>query len=292
MRRWRSAGARSLRRKSQSVRQTRDVRQAAQDCGDVPPEKTAGIEQDGADFHNGFSGYLGCLDQRSLVARKPLVFLAVSASTWTARYDVNRVLALTSKSTITAMMWKGSFAIRHVGDRQATAIEARSAHSFARHTHDEYGIGVMLAGAQRSWSGRGTVEAGAGDLITVNPGEVHDGTPIGESRTWAMLYLFPERMAAIAADIREGDQTDMEFVNPVLSDRRAADRFVAAYTYLTDDEPEAAGERVILLVAGLLHDKSVPRQVMQSPLAHVRARIDDDPASRNRKRRASSRNQP
>jgi AraC-like DNA-binding protein/quercetin dioxygenase-like cupin family protein len=194
------------------------------------------------------------------------------------RHHVNRVLALTRESTIIAMMRKGSFAIRHVGDRQATAIEARSAHSFARHTHDEYGIGVMLAGAQRSWSGRGTVEAGAGDLITVNPGEVHDGTPIGESRTWAMLYLSPERMAAIAADILEGDQTDMEFVSPVLSDRRAADRFVAAYSSLTDDEPEAAGERLILLVAGLLHDKSVPRQVVQSPLAHVRARIDDDPA--------------
>ncbi|WP_375781517.1 AraC family ligand binding domain-containing protein [Roseococcus suduntuyensis] len=31
-----------------------------------------------------------------------------------------------------------------------------------------------------SSSGRGPVEAGPGDVITVNPGEVHDGAPIGE----------------------------------------------------------------------------------------------------------------
>jgi len=176
-------------------------------------------------------------------------------------------------------MKRDSFTIRHVADRQTTAVEARSAQSFARHTHDEYGIGVIIDGAQRSWSGRGSVEAGAGDLITVNAGEVHDGTPIGESRTWAMLYLLPETLTAIACDIREGNRAGVEFASPVSSDRRAADRFVAAYTALTSGEPEAAGERLILLIAGLLHERSMPSRAMQLPLTHVRARIDDDPAS-------------
>jgi hypothetical protein len=39
VRRWRSAGAPSLRRKSHWVRRTRDVRRAANDCGHVPRQK-------------------------------------------------------------------------------------------------------------------------------------------------------------------------------------------------------------------------------------------------------------
>ncbi|MBV8806648.1 MAG: helix-turn-helix domain-containing protein [Sinobacteraceae bacterium] len=38
-------------------------------------------------------------------------------------------------------------------------------HSFPRHSHDQFGIGVMTAGAQRSWSGIGQVESGAGQLL-------------------------------------------------------------------------------------------------------------------------------
>ena len=52
---------------------------------------------------------------------------------------------------------------------------ADSAHAFGRQTHDQFGIGLIERGAQKSASGRGIVEAGAGDMITVNPGEVHDG---------------------------------------------------------------------------------------------------------------------
>jgi hypothetical protein len=81
-------------------------------------------------------------------------------------------------------MPSNAFSIQSMAGRGVVAVKARSGKTFARHTHEDYGIGILLAGAQRSWSGRGTVEAGVGDLITVNPGEVHDGAPIGGSRTW------------------------------------------------------------------------------------------------------------
>jgi len=84
------------------------------------------------------------------------------------------------------------------------AVEARSSHAFPRHTHDNYGTGLIARGAQRSWSGRGTLEAGPGNIITCNPGEVHDGAPIGDAREWKMLYLAPPLLGAIVSDIREG----------------------------------------------------------------------------------------
>ena len=70
-----------------------------------------------------------------------------------------------------------------------------SARAFGRHWHETFGIGLIEDGAQRSASGRGQVDALAGDLITTNPGEVHDGRPLGgASRRWRMIYLEPQAL--------------------------------------------------------------------------------------------------
>ena len=59
-------------------------------------------------------------------------------------------------------------------------------------SHDQFGVGVIAFGAQRSWSGVGHVEASAGDVIMVNPGEMHDGAPLhSDARGWRMIYLDP-----------------------------------------------------------------------------------------------------
>lgn len=68
----------------------------------------------------------------------------------------------------------------------------------ARLSSNEYGIGIMLAGAEQSWTGRGHFEASAGDL---NTGQMQEGMVIGDSRLWAMLYLDTHKVSAIASDI-------------------------------------------------------------------------------------------
>ena len=137
------------------------------------------------------------------------------------------------------------------------AVEARSRHTFPRHTHDRYGIGVIVRGAQRSWSGRGTVEAGRGNIITCNPGEVHDGAPIGDTREWKMLYLPPPLVGAMVADIREGATGDFEFADPVIRKHAQVQAFEAAYDALTARYTDArrAQERLILLLAGRVSKK-------------------------------------
>src|ERR1700682_1741471 len=81
-----------------------------------------------------------------------------------------------------------------------------SNHHFPRHSHDQFGAGVITSGGQRSWSGVGTVRASAGDVIMVNPGEMHDGAPLdGAVREWRIIYLNPAVVA------READE---EFVGP------------------------------------------------------------------------------
>ena len=90
-------------------------------------------------------------------------------------------------------MKQGHHVIAHAtGIRGLVAMSLASDRVFPRHSHDQYGIGVVTTGGQRSWSDIGRVDAVAGDIITVNPGEVHDGAPLGGTRrTWHMLYFDP-----------------------------------------------------------------------------------------------------
>lgn len=88
-----------------------------------------------------------------------------------------------------------------------------SARSFGRHSHDSFGFGVMEAGGHRSASGRGPVEALAGQIVTSNPGEVHDGVPLGRAtRRWRMIHVAPGTMARLV------DQDGSEFTRPVFED--------------------------------------------------------------------------
>ncbi len=169
-------------------------------------------------------------------------------------------------------MDRGSFAMRPCALQGVQAVEARSRHAFPRHTHDGYGIGLIVRGAQRSWSGRGTVEAGRGNIITCNPGEVHDGVPIGDTREWIMLYLAAPLVGAIVADIREGAAGDFEFADPVIRKQAQVRAFEGAYDALTAryTDPGCAQERLILLLAGLLTLAELAREAGMSRFQVVR----------------------
>lgn len=96
------------------------------------------------------------------------------------------------------------------------ATRIRSARHYGRHSHGTFGFGVVDAGAHRSSSGRGTVDAFAGDIVTTNPGETHDGRPLGgPSRTWCTVYLEPAALAAIDPG---GPAGELAITRPVLSD--------------------------------------------------------------------------
>jgi AraC-like DNA-binding protein len=166
-------------------------------------------------------------------------------------------------------------------------MSASSARAFPRHTHDEYGIGVVDAGGHASWSGRGQVEAGPGSFICVNPGEVHDGRAIGgRPRSWRILYFDPAVLADVRADIMEGAQGSFTFAAPVFADRGLHEAFETAFRHATPcAEPDAAMScetAILRLVARLgAHSTARPRK-SEGPTAcirRVRHRIDSDPAA-------------
>jgi AraC-like DNA-binding protein len=189
----------------------------------------------------------------------------------------------------------GQFKMLRCAVAGVDAVEAETRHAFPRHTHEQFGIGVIHRGAQKSLSGRGMVEAGPGDAITVNPGEVHDGAPIGDAgRSWRMLYFDPPLIADAARDISQGRTGTFEFTRPVIEDTRIATGFGALFSAVTAgwksaDEPTPAGaeasvareETMLMLLAEVMRDGNgfAPDRSIPAPISAARSLIDDDPAA-------------
>ena len=162
------------------------------------------------------------------------------------------------------------------------AVAATSGHRFARHTHEQFGIGLIFSGAQKSLSGRGMVEAEAGDLITVNPNEVHDGAPIGEARSWSILYFDPSVMDGLAREVAEGGSSRSEIPRPVIKDRLLGDRFRALFSAVTGNEERLRCEELLLSVAAdAMRETAMQEELASAPrtIVHARSLIDDDPAA-------------
>lgn len=164
----------------------------------------------------------------------------------------------------------------------------QSGRHFGRHSHATYGFGLLEHGAHRSLSGRGPVEAYAGDVITTNPGEVHDGRPLGgASRRWRIVYVEPGALASMTADPAFSGG-NASITRPVIDDaglRRAlrrlfdrlerwrAGREASAAEVLACEESLA--ETWALLMAR--HGTLPPLFETDADLRKVRDRLADDP---------------
>ncbi|HEY0122612.1 MAG TPA: AraC family transcriptional regulator [Rhizobium sp.] len=165
------------------------------------------------------------------------------------------------------------------------AVKAETGYSFPKHTHDQFGIGVIESGAHASLSGRGLVHAEAGDVICFNPNEVHDGMPIGESRAWTMLHFDPPMIGDLLNDIGEGRIGDAEFPSPVIRNSQVAACFKALFPLLVGNaEPQDAllqDGLLLSLVAAVMREGAQASRDIAVPASISRARdlIEDDPSA-------------
>lgn len=175
-----------------------------------------------------------------------------------------------------------AFTVRRFPAFGVDIVEADSDRTFVRHMHDQFGIGLLVHGAQRSASGRSQVEAVAGDLISVNPAEVHDGAPVGGAgRRWHMLYFKPGWIADVLDDMAaDAGRPAREFAYPVLRSRLAAALFRALYQSVAGAgecaDCLAIDETLPLLIAHLL-DHTPASPVPDNAASRAKAMIDDAP---------------
>ena len=165
--------------------------------------------------------------------------------------------------------------LRHGPINGVHAEELCSDRSFGRHWHDGYGFGVMQAGGHRSASGRGTVEALPGYIVTSNPGEVHDGHPLERlPRRWRMVHVSPAAMARLV------DGEGREFTRPVFDDPRIRAAMARLFARWDDlDTPSSAAnigacEEALTQVCGLLALHHSNRHV-ETPAPAALSRVCD-----------------
>ena len=161
------------------------------------------------------------------------------------------------------------------------AAVIRSGRHYGRHSHGTFGFGVVDHGAHRSSSGRGTVDAYAGQVVTTNPGEVHDGRPLGApSRTWGTVYLEP---GVLAAMLPEPPAADVAIARPVLVDtglQRSTRRLLQVLRQWQHGQADVlACEEALVHACGLLlarHATRVTPAGGAPDLAPVRQRLADE----------------
>ena len=161
-----------------------------------------------------------------------------------------------------------------------------SARHYPRHWHTTFGLGVVEQGAQASASGRGSVRAYAGDLITTNPGEVHDGRPLGgASRRWRIVYFEPAAVASMFVTPGSQGAQGTELTQPVIQDRELGlrlRRLFACLESLRSDATTAgvmACEESLLRTCSLLFGRyasSGPPDPDCGDLRRVRDRLTDE----------------
>ena len=157
-------------------------------------------------------------------------------------------------------------------------------HRYLPHLHETYAIGVILAGAE-AFRYRGCENvAGAGKVVCVNPGELHDGRPVRNGFAYRMFYPSVPLVRDIACDIFDQDVDAPMFDEAVMDDPGLAGRFVRLHGLMERRAPKLAIDSLLTEALALMirrhgHHVGPPRSAGREngPVARARAAIDAAP---------------
>lgn len=93
-------------------------------------------------------------------------------------------------------------------------------HTFSKHAHDEFAIGVIYSGAQAlTYQRSERLLMPRGSIAAINPGEVHTGYAADPEEGWTyrMLYPEPELLQHIVSEITGRGRLPF-FPHPVIFD--------------------------------------------------------------------------
>ena len=161
-------------------------------------------------------------------------------------------------------------------------------HRYAPHSHETYVIGVITAGCE-GYRLRGEHRiAPAGTICFVNPGEVHDGAPVGAGYAYRMIYPSTALIAGLAEEHGDGPVRTLPFFpEPVVSDPALAALFLAAHWGLEGPGSALAADERLVAALGLLVSRhsdlgrgsagpSVDRRIVDRARDFLDAHLADD----------------
>lgn len=120
-------------------------------------------------------------------------------------------------------------------------------HSFARHTHEGFAIGVVERGVEVfNYRGKRN-RAGKGEIILINPAEVHDGS--GQDKDgWGfrIFYADPKILHRAAMEIAEKRVDLPIFRDPVVKNKAISDQLLHLHRRLEISVSKLERESLIL----------------------------------------------
>jgi AraC-like DNA-binding protein len=149
--------------------------------------------------------------------------------------------------------------------------------AFPAHSHDHVCIGFVRHGEHDCRYGLERYAVQCGDLMLVNPGEVHDGRPSGRcGRRYSMLEIDWTTFSSICVDATARER--LEFQRTVVRDPSARDALAAWLTCLDGAEGGAEREAAALLFGRLfpVAQRAPSRKVDSELAARLHLRLRDD----------------
>lgn len=146
-------------------------------------------------------------------------------------------------------------------------------HSFARHTHEGYAIGVIEAGVEAFAYRGANYQAPAGSIVIVHPGEVHTGhAGVPTGWTYRMLYPDVPLLQNALAELREGSLPEGEqgipfFANPVIQDAQLAAQLHRSHMALETSDSPLERESCLLWTLTQLIARHADRRPLLTPLS-------------------------
>ena len=140
-------------------------------------------------------------------------------------------------------------------------------HSFSRHSHEGYAIGIIESGVEAFAYRGSTYRASPGTLVVIHPGEVHTGYA-GREEGWQYRMIYPSVPLIQRAVAELGLPTWQVpfFPEAVIRDRGLAQQFLAFHQALEQVAlPLERESRLLWLAATLIHQHGE----MRSPLPQI-----------------------
>jgi AraC-like DNA-binding protein len=121
-----------------------------------------------------------------------------------------------------------------------------TAHAFSPHLHEVFAMGVITRGANKLACRGATHVVRTGQMVVIEPGEIHTGEPVGKTG-WTYRMLYPAADVVRAAAGRDETTGDTpHFRSTLIDDPRCADEFVRLHHQLESSSSELEQESRIL----------------------------------------------
>lgn len=156
-------------------------------------------------------------------------------------------------------------------------------HSFAPHMHESFALGVIEHGTETFSYRKATHFASAGEIVLINPGEMHTGSAAFEQGwTYRMLYPSASLLQHAVSEI-VGRQCDIPFfIEPVVSDPTMANQIKKLHMVFEDVTSKLERESQLLwtlaqLIVRHADTRPVPNIATKEygSVQRVRAYIED-----------------